>query len=250
MQRVICNYDTSLPVRSDVVTGIKVEIAFLNTQVPVVDMSCVNNPAVVPHTQETELGTVSCVLPWVILAGKVAALTERVPAWRVWNSICDPRISCVIWWIFICVELCTPLPPRWPTCAPNCHNRTMNWPIGCTMPVAVCAPTLSMPVPSRHIRNACCRPNLASSLLRVGGGQFRAARFAPAGDLNRRHERGTFGDVSAGHEPATKCHRTVPRHFGIRPEPLSNALPRHGRCPSSRIQRGLYSIVDSRTLVL
>lgn len=82
VQRVICNYDTSLPVRSDVVTGIKVEIAFLNTQVPVVDMSCVNNPAVVPHTQETELGTVSCVLPWVILAGKVAALTERVPVWE------------------------------------------------------------------------------------------------------------------------------------------------------------------------
>lgn len=82
VQRVICNYDTSLPVRSDVVTGIKVEIAFLNTQVPVVDMSCVNNPAVVPHTQETELGTLSCVLPWVILAGKVAALTERVPAWE------------------------------------------------------------------------------------------------------------------------------------------------------------------------
>ncbi|MXZ25186.1 MAG: nucleotidyl transferase AbiEii/AbiGii toxin family protein [Caldilineaceae bacterium SB0665_bin_21] len=82
VQRVICNYDTSLPVRSDVVTGIKVEIAFLNAQIPVVDMSCVNNPAVVPHTQETELGIVSCVLPWVILAGKVAALTERVPVWE------------------------------------------------------------------------------------------------------------------------------------------------------------------------
>ena len=31
---------------------------------------------------QTELGTVSCVLPWVILAGKVAALTERVPVWE------------------------------------------------------------------------------------------------------------------------------------------------------------------------
>jgi hypothetical protein len=81
VQRVICNYDTSLPVRSDVVTGIKVEIAFLNAEVPVVDMYCVNNPAVVPHTQETELGTVPCVLPWAILAGKVAALIERVPEW-------------------------------------------------------------------------------------------------------------------------------------------------------------------------
>lgn len=82
VQRVICNYDTSLPVRSDVVTGIKVEIAFLKSEVPVIDMSCVNNPAVVPHVQETELGSMPCVLPWVILAGKVVALTERVPEWE------------------------------------------------------------------------------------------------------------------------------------------------------------------------
>ena len=82
VQRVICNYDTSLPMRSDVVTGIKVEIAFLNAKVPVVDMSCVNHPAVLSHTSAVELGTLPCVLPWVILAGKVAALTERVPEWE------------------------------------------------------------------------------------------------------------------------------------------------------------------------
>ena len=82
VQRVICNYDTSLPMGSDVVTGIKVEIAFLNAEVPVVDVSCVNHPAVLPHTSAVELGTLPCVLPWVILAGKVAALTERVPEWK------------------------------------------------------------------------------------------------------------------------------------------------------------------------
>ena len=82
VQRVICNYDTVLPVQSDVVTGVKVEIAFLNADVPVIDMSCVNNPAVLPHTLAVELGTLPCVLPWVILAGKVAALTERVPEWE------------------------------------------------------------------------------------------------------------------------------------------------------------------------
>lgn len=82
VQRVICNYDTVLPVQSDVATGIKVEIAFLNADVPVVDMSCVNNPAVLPHTLAVQLGTLPCVLPWVILAGKVAALTERVPEWE------------------------------------------------------------------------------------------------------------------------------------------------------------------------
>lgn len=82
VQRVICNYDTVLPVQSDVVTGVKVEIAFLNADVPVVDMSCVNNPAVLPHTLAAQLGTLPCVLPWVILAGKVAALTERVPEWE------------------------------------------------------------------------------------------------------------------------------------------------------------------------
>lgn len=82
VQRVICNYDTVLPVQSDVVTGIKVEIAFLNADVPVVDMSCVNNPAVLPHTLAVQLGTLPCVLPWVILAGKVVALTERVPEWE------------------------------------------------------------------------------------------------------------------------------------------------------------------------
>ena len=82
VQRVICNYDTSLPVRSDVVTGIEVEIAFPNADVPVFDMTCVNNPAVVPHTLAVELGTLPCVLPWVILAGKVAALIEHVPEWE------------------------------------------------------------------------------------------------------------------------------------------------------------------------
>ena len=82
VQRVICNYDTSLPVQSDVVTGIKVEIAFLNTEVPVVDMSCFNNPAVLPHTLAVQLGRLPCILPWVILAGKVAALIERVPEWE------------------------------------------------------------------------------------------------------------------------------------------------------------------------
>ena len=82
VQRVICNYDTSLSVQSDVVTGIKIEMAFLDTDVPVIDLSCINNPAVVSHTQETELGTMTCVFPWVILAGKVAALTERVPQWE------------------------------------------------------------------------------------------------------------------------------------------------------------------------
>ena len=82
VQRMICNYDTSLPVRADVVTGIEVEIAFSNADVPVFDMSCVNNPAVVPHTLAVELGTLPCVPPWVILAGKVAALIEHVPEWE------------------------------------------------------------------------------------------------------------------------------------------------------------------------
>ena len=82
VQRVICNYDSALPVQSDVVTGIKVEIAFLNAEVPLVDKICINNPAVLPHTPMVELGTLPCVLPWVILAGKVAALTERVPEWE------------------------------------------------------------------------------------------------------------------------------------------------------------------------
>lgn len=82
VQRVICNYDTSLPVQSDVITGIKVEIAFLNSDVPLVDKSCFNNPAVLPHTLAVQLGTLPCILPWVILAGKVAALIERVPEWE------------------------------------------------------------------------------------------------------------------------------------------------------------------------
>ncbi len=82
VQRMICNYDTFLPVRSDVVTGIEVEIAFPNADVPVFDMTCINNPAVVPHTLAVELGTLPCVLPWVTLAGKVAALIEHVPEWE------------------------------------------------------------------------------------------------------------------------------------------------------------------------
>ena len=82
VQRVICNYDSLVPADSDVITGIKVEIAFLDTDVPVVDKSCVNNPAVLPHILAVELGILPCVLPWAILAGKVAALIERVPEWE------------------------------------------------------------------------------------------------------------------------------------------------------------------------
>ena len=82
VQRVICNYDSLMPVGSAVITGIKVEMAFLNAGVPVIDISCVNNPAVLPHTLAVEPGALPCVLPWVILAGKVAALTERVPDWK------------------------------------------------------------------------------------------------------------------------------------------------------------------------
>lgn len=78
---VILNYDSLLARESRVQTGIKVEIAFINHDVPILTRKVYNNPSPL-NAREEILAEMPCVEPWVILAGKVAALTERIPRWE------------------------------------------------------------------------------------------------------------------------------------------------------------------------
>ncbi len=78
---VIFNYKSIFDQQSTVRTGVKLEIAFINDDIPIVEHAVYNNPSPL-NVQEEVIATLPCVEPWVILAGKVAALMTRIPQWE------------------------------------------------------------------------------------------------------------------------------------------------------------------------